>query len=125
MVKKWLVMIVALAVVSALACTSTQGTPATSNTSPIQDSAQFDKLRTGQGPASRGSEVDQAKDRLAALLMDREGIVGVGVGQCNQATCLLVFVEEQTPELAQVIPDEFEGSLVEVEETGEVTAPPQ
>jgi hypothetical protein len=45
------------------------------------------------------------------------GVVGTGIGSCDDLPCIKVFVAEHTPELDQ-IPDEVEGYRVEVEMTG-------
>lgn len=65
---------------------------------------------------------DEVKQRHEEELMRIPGVVGVGVGQCDEQACIKVFLERQTPELAGIIPDELEGVQVELEEIGRVSA---
>ncbi len=58
-------------------------------------------------------------------LMSIPGVVGIGQGLCNGKPCIKVLVIEKTPELAQKIPDNLEGYLVIIEETGEIRALPE
>jgi len=50
------------------------------------------------------------------------GVVGVGVGQCDEQACIKVLVERQTPEVAAVVPTNLEGIRVVLEEIGQVSA---
>ncbi len=58
-------------------------------------------------------------------LMSIPGVVGIGQGLCNGKPCIKVLVIEKTPELAQKIPDNLEGYLVMIEETGDIRALPE
>jgi hypothetical protein len=69
-----------------------------------------------QGPA------DEVKQRHEADLMSIPGVVGVGVGQCDEQACIKVFVEQETPELAGAVPTDLEGVPVELEAIGKVSA---
>lgn len=51
-------------------------------------------------------------------LMNIPGVVGIGIGLCNEQPCLKVMVEQQTPELEAKIPNKLEGFPVEIEVTG-------
>ena len=61
---------------------------------------------------------------LEAQILDLPGVVGVAVGECAGTECLLVFVEQETPELARQIPQELEGFPVQVQATGPIQAQP-
>jgi hypothetical protein len=65
---------------------------------------------------------DEVKQRHEAELMSIPGVVGVGVGQCDGQACIKALVEEETPELARVVPTDLEGIPVELEEIGQVRA---
>jgi hypothetical protein len=54
--------------------------------------------------------------------MSIPGIVGVGLGQCDDQSCIKVLVERETPELARAVPTDLEGVPVVVEEIGSVSA---
>jgi hypothetical protein len=54
--------------------------------------------------------------------MSIPGIVGVGLGQCDDQSCIKVLVERETPELAEAVPTDLEGIPVELEEIGSVYA---
>jgi hypothetical protein len=65
---------------------------------------------------------DEVKQRHEADLMSIPGVVGVGVGQCDEQACIKVFVEQETPEVAGIVPADLEGVPVVVEEIGQVSA---
>ncbi len=58
-------------------------------------------------------------------LMSIPGVVGIGQGLCNGKPCIKVLVIEKTLDLAQKIPDNLEGYLVMIEETGDIRALPE
>jgi hypothetical protein len=68
------------------------------------------------------SPADAVKQRHEAELMSIPGVVGVGVGKCDEQACIKVLVERETPELAAAVPADLEGVPVEVEEIGQVSA---
>ena len=68
------------------------------------------------------SPADDVKQRHEAELMRIPGVVGVGVGQCDEQACIKVLVERQTPEVAAVVPTNLEGIRVVLEEIGQVSA---
>lgn len=47
-----------------------------------------------------------------------DGVEGTGVGRCEGAPCIKVFVREKTAELEEEIPREVEGYPVRLEVTG-------
>ena len=68
------------------------------------------------------SLADEVMQRHEAELMSIQGIVGVGIGQCDDQSCIKVLVERETPELAEAVPTDLEGIPVELEEIGSVYA---
>ncbi len=54
--------------------------------------------------------------------MELRGVVGTGIGECDGAPCIRVFVNRKTDELAAKIPGEVEGYTVDVVETGRIDA---
>lgn len=46
------------------------------------------------------------------------GVVGTGIGLCEDVPCIVVFATEMTDEVEARIPDEVEGHPVRVEVTG-------
>lgn len=68
------------------------------------------------------SPADEVMQRHEAELMSIPGIVGVGLGQCDDQSCIKVLVERETPELARAVPTDLEGVPVVVEEIGSVSA---
>lgn len=47
------------------------------------------------------------------------GVVGTGVGLCDGAPCIKVFVARRMPEVEERIPGEVEGHPVRIEVSGE------
>lgn len=68
------------------------------------------------------SPADEVMQRHEAELMSIRGVVGVGIGQCDDRSCIKVLVERETPELAGALPADLEGVPVELEEIGSVSA---
>lgn len=64
--------------------------------------------------------IESARRTLTDGVIDLPGVVGVGVGECDGAPCLRVFVDRLTAELEARIPAEVEGVPVEIDETGEI-----
>jgi hypothetical protein len=76
----------------------------------------------GKGPLA-GQGINEVLNRHADRLMALPGVVGTGVGECQQRTpCVKVFVVKKTPELLSRVPATLEGFPVVVEETGEIRA---
>jgi hypothetical protein len=65
---------------------------------------------------------DEVKQRHEADLMSIPGVVGVGIGRCDEQACIKVMVEQETPQLAGAVPTDLEGIPVELEEIGQVSA---
>ena len=81
------------------------------------------KILQGEEPEQTSElRIEDVKDRHEAKLMGTEGVVGVGIGECEGTPCIKVFVIEKTPEVEAMIPKEIEGFKVDIEESGEIIA---
>ena len=55
-------------------------------------------------------------------LMAVRGVTGTGLGECDGAPCIVVFVVRHSPELLEEIPDTLDGYPVDVRVSGRVRA---
>ena len=62
--------------------------------------------------------IDSARDQLAEQLLGTEGITGIGNNEGNGRSCIIVYLEEDSPELKAKVPTEFQGFLVITAVTG-------
>ena len=74
-------------------------------------------------PSSR--DIVTVKERYESELLALSGVVGVGIGDCNQTPCIKVFVEKRNPEVERRIPKHLEGFEVDVQVTGPVQIMPR
>ena len=70
------------------------------------------------------STIEAAQAKLTDRVMALPGVVGLGIGECERAPCIKIFVVQRTPELEGEIPSTFEGFPVEIQVTGEIRARP-
>ena len=77
----------------------------------------------------QGGQEEMAAPTIEAVLkehtdewMSIPGVVGTGIGACEGKPCIRIFVVKKTPELLKKIPPKLEGFVVDVEETGEISA---
>ena len=70
------------------------------------------------------STIETAQAKLTDRVMALPGVVGIGIGECEGAPCIKVFVVQKTPQLESEIPSTFEGFPVEMQVTGEIRARP-
>ena len=70
------------------------------------------------------STIEAAQAKLTDRVMALPGVVGLGIGECESAPCIKIFVVQRTPELDREIPSTFEGFPVEIQVTGEIRARP-
>ena len=68
--------------------------------------------------------IEAAQAKLTDRVMALPGVVGIGIGECEGAPCIKVFVVRETEELDRQIPSTFEGFPVEMQVTGEFFARP-
>ena len=70
------------------------------------------------------STIEAAQAKLTDRVMALPGVVGLGIGVCESAPCIKIYVVQRTPELEGEIPSTFEGFPVEIQVTGEIRARP-
>ncbi len=68
--------------------------------------------------------IEAAQAKLTDRVMALSGVVGIGIGECEGAPCIKVFVVRETEELGRQIPSTFEGFSVVTQVTGEIRARP-
>ncbi len=66
--------------------------------------------------------IEQVLQEHTDSLMALPGVVGTAQGLCADEPCIQVFVVEATEELLKRIPEEIEGYMVDVQQTGEFKA---
>ncbi len=86
----------------------------------------------GQGGQTRESgsqETDMEMKSIEEVLREQtprlmavRGVTGTGLGECDGAPCIVVFVVKHSPELSEELPDTLDGYPVDVRVSGEVRA---
>ena len=66
--------------------------------------------------------IQQVLEENTPRLMLIKGVVGTGLGECNEHPCIKILVVELTDELEVKLPKVIDGYPVEIEETGEIRA---
>ncbi len=69
--------------------------------------------------------IEQVKERYESELMAIDGVVGVGIGECEGKPCIKVYLENDSPDLKKRIPLQLDGFKVETEVTGPIEALPK
>lgn len=64
------------------------------------------------------STIQEVKDAHAEAWMELPGVVGVGIGLCDDEACIRVFLARPSPEAERAIPDRVDGYPVDLEVTG-------
>lgn len=72
----------------------------------------------GTGKEAETETIEQALERVTPEWMRIRGVVGTGLGQCDGAPCIKVFVTRPPEELDPPIPDEVSGHPVRFERSG-------
>lgn len=72
--------------------------------------------RTGQ---EVNRSIEEVQETHSAEWMKIPGVVGTGIGLCDDEPCIKVFVVRRTEEIDEKIPDLVEGYAVRIEVTGE------
>ena len=70
-------------------------------------------------------DIEAVKRRHEAWLLNLPNVVGVGIGECDAAPCIKLYVEQKTPELERRIPEQLEGFKVDIEVSGPFQIQPQ
>ncbi|MGD2153941.1 MAG: hypothetical protein PVG79_11795 [Gemmatimonadales bacterium] len=83
----------------------------------------------GQRKAGGSREADVEAKSIQEVLRERSpglmavrGVTGTGLGECDGAPCLVVFVATDSRELREALPDTLDGYPVDVRVSGEVRA---
>jgi hypothetical protein len=66
--------------------------------------------------------IEQVLREQTPGLMAVRGVTGTGLGECDDAPCIVVFVATGSPELLEALPDTLDGYPVDVRVSGEVRA---
>ena len=77
-----------------------------------------------RAPGRGRAEIAAVLRRHTPDLISVPGVIGTGEGRSHGRPVIVVFVVRRTPEISQRLPAEIEGYVVEIRESGEVTAPP-
>lgn len=62
--------------------------------------------------------IQEVKDAHTEAWMELPGVVGVGIGLCDDEECIRVFLARPSPEAEEAIPDRVDGYRVDLEVTG-------
>lgn len=62
--------------------------------------------------------IQEVQEAHTAEWMAVPGVVGTGIGRCDDEPCILVYAERMTEEIGERIPDRVEGYRVRVEVSG-------
>jgi len=94
---------------------------------PVQAKAKYIYFTTSEisGGDSDGGEYEEileVKNRHEDELMAINGVVGVGIGECNGLPCIVVYLEDDSEELKSRIPEWVEGFPITTEVTGPIEA---
>ncbi|HUX77197.1 MAG TPA: hypothetical protein VMY40_11210 [Anaerolineae bacterium] len=69
--------------------------------------------------------IEQAKGQHETELMAIEGVVGVGIGECEGEPCVKVLLENESSDLKRQIPTQLDGYTVDTEVVGSLEALPE
>jgi hypothetical protein len=69
--------------------------------------------------------IEQVKEKYESELMAINGVVGVGIGECEGKPCIKVYLENDSPDLKARIPAQLDGFKVDTEVTGLIEALPK
>lgn len=62
--------------------------------------------------------IEEVQEAHTPGWMELPGVVGTGIGLCDDEPCIRVFLSEPSPEVEEAIPEEVEGYRVELVVTG-------
>ncbi|WP_197036110.1 hypothetical protein [Fischerella sp. PCC 9605] len=82
-------------------------------------------LTQAQKQVSPRQNIEQVKEQNESELMAIDGVVGVGISECEGAPCIKVYLENEFPKLKKQIPTQLDGFKVDTEVTGSIEALPQ
>ena len=99
---------VRLSLVTMIALSSCTGTGNRSDSAPMETTVE--------------RSIEEVQEAFTQEWMDLPGVVGIGIGLCEDQQCIKVFVAGPTRPLEERIPKEVEGHRVVLEQTGEFRA---
>lgn len=66
--------------------------------------------------------IEEVQEAHTPEWMEIPGVMGTGIGLCDDRPCIKVFVARRTPEIEEKIPERVEGYRIRIEVTGEFRA---
>ncbi|MBD2564814.1 hypothetical protein H6G95_30375 [Nostoc linckia FACHB-391] len=69
--------------------------------------------------------IEQIKEQYESDLLSIDGVVGVGIGECEDKPCIKVYLENESPNFKKQIPKQLDGFKVDAQVTGAIQALPQ
>ena len=82
-------------------------------------------LLPGKEPLVSRPAIELVKEQHESELMAVEGVVGVGIGECQGKPCIEVYLTDESSNLRQQIPPQLNGYKVNTKVIGKVEALPQ
>lgn len=77
------------------------------------------RLESPQEEEMSQPTIEEVQDAHTEEWMALPGVVGTGIGLCDEAPCIRVFLSRPSPETEEAIPSIVEGYRVDVRVTGE------
>lgn len=74
---------------------------------------------------SSNQTIEQVKQKYESDLLSIDGVIGVGISECDDKPCIKVYLENESPNLKQQIPKQLDGFKVDAQVTGAIEALPQ
>lgn len=69
--------------------------------------------------------IEQVKEQYESDLLRIDGVVGVGISECEDKPCIKVYLDNESPNLKKQIPKQLDGFKVDTQVTGAIQAQPQ
>ncbi|MBU7585890.1 MAG: hypothetical protein KAF91_23940 [Nostoc sp. TH1S01] len=74
---------------------------------------------------SISTTIEQVKEQYESDLLRIDGVVGVGISECEDKPCIKVYLDNESPNLKKQIPKQLDGFKVDTQVTGTIEAQPQ
>lgn len=82
----------------------------------------FNTIYVSDKKVEKKMAIEDVLKRNEERLMAMSGVVGVGIGESEGESVVIIMVKELTPDLKNKLPQNLEGFGVRVEVVGEITA---
>ena len=79
-----------------------------------------DEMAQEMAPEMARPTIAEVQEAHTEEWMALPGVVGTGIGLCDEEPCIRVFLSRPSPEAEEAIPSRLEGYPVDLEVTGEV-----